>query len=46
VVFTLDPSGLQPTPVVIVGASLRRAGATLSVGHAITFCADFKLQKS
>ncbi len=46
VVFTLDPSGLQPTPVVIVGASLRRAGATLSVGHAITFCADFRLQKS
>lgn len=41
--FTLDPTGLRPTPVFVVGASLRTAGATLSVDHAQTFCADSKL---
>ena len=41
--FTLDPSGLSPTPVVIVGASLRRAGSSLSVDHAYQFCTDAKI---
>lgn len=40
VVFTLDPSDLAPSPVFIVGGSVRRAGANLSVDHAQTFCAD------
>lgn len=41
--FTLDPAGLRPSPVFVVGASLQTAGATLSVDHAQTFCADAKL---
>ncbi len=41
--FTLDPAGLNPVAVVSVGASLRNAGANLSVDHAQTFCADRKL---
>ncbi len=41
--FTLDPAGLNPSPVVIVGASLRKAGASLSVDHAHQFCADARL---
>ena len=44
VIFTLDPKGLTPEPVFIVGASLRRPGANLSVDHAYTFCADYKLR--
>lgn len=41
--FTLDPTGLNPSPVTIVGSSLRRAGSTLSVDHAYVFCADAKV---
>jgi hypothetical protein len=41
--FTLDPTGLIPAPVTVVGASLRRAGSTLSVDHAYSFCADARL---
>lgn len=43
VLFTLDPTGLVPAPVTIVGASLRRAGANLSVDHAYGFCADARI---
>lgn len=42
--FTLDATGLTPSRVSIIGASIRTAGANLSVGHAISFCADFKLR--
>lgn len=41
--FTLDPTGVDPSLVTIVGASLRKAGASLSVDHAYQFCADAKL---
>lgn len=41
--FTLDADGLTPASVFIVGASLRRAGSTLSVDHAYQFCADAKV---
>ena len=41
--FTLDPSGLAPVAVLIVGVSIRRAGANLSVDHAQSFCADARL---
>ncbi|MCX7560858.1 hypothetical protein OS190_14875 [Sulfitobacter sp. F26204] len=41
--FTLDPSGLNPVPVTIVGASLRRAGSSLSVDHAHQFCTDARI---
>lgn len=40
VAFTLDPTGLTPSSVIILGPSLARAGANLSVGHAFGFCAD------
>ena len=43
VTFTLDPAGLTPSRVTILGTSLARAGANLSVGHAYGFCADGKL---
>lgn len=41
--FTMDASGLTPRTVIIVGASLSRAGSNLSVGHAYRFCADARL---
>lgn len=41
--FTLDPAGLTPSSVFIVGTSLSRAGATLTVDHAHAFCADAKV---
>lgn len=41
--FTMDPSGLIPSNVLVLGASLRTAGASLSVDHAIGFCADSKV---
>lgn len=41
--FTLDPTGLTPSDVFIVGLSLTRKGARLSVDHALTFCADLRL---
>jgi hypothetical protein len=44
VTFTLDPTGLTPSRFLVVGGSVRRAGNTLSVDHAIGFCADFKLR--
>ncbi|WP_370400860.1 hypothetical protein [Sulfitobacter sp. JB4-11] len=43
VVFSLDPAGLTPSRVTILGASIRTAGANLSVDHAQGFCADHKL---
>lgn len=43
VAFTLDPSGLTPVAVTIVGASLRTPGGNLSVDHAFSFCADAKV---
>ncbi len=46
VAFTLDPEGLTPTSVFILGASLSRAGSNLSVGHALGFCADHKLLRN
>jgi hypothetical protein len=42
-VFTLDPTGLTPTPVLIVGFSVKQAGANLSVDHASLFCDDERL---
>ena len=41
--FTLDPTGLTPSRVSIVSASLRTPGASLSVYHAYVFCADHRL---
>lgn len=41
--FTMNPAGLVPSNVLVLGASLRTAGATLSVDHAIGFCADSKV---
>ncbi len=41
--FTLDPSGLTPSDVYIVGGSLNRAGARLSVDIALTYCADLRM---
>lgn len=41
--FTLNADGLSPRPVTIVGASLRTPGATLSVAHAQSFCADARV---
>lgn len=43
VAFTLDPTGLTPTSVLILSTSIARAGANLSIGHAYSFCADGKL---
>ncbi|WP_299411774.1 hypothetical protein [uncultured Sulfitobacter sp.] len=43
IVFTLNAAGLTPSSVTILGASLKKAGANLSVGHAYGFCADSKL---
>lgn len=44
VTFTLDPAGLTPSSVLILGNSIRRAGANLSLAHALSFCADFRLR--
>ncbi|SFS68679.1 hypothetical protein SAMN04488040_1558 [Sulfitobacter marinus] len=41
--FTLDPTGLTPVEVLIVGPSLNRQGSRLSVGHALSFCPDLYL---
>ena len=41
--FTLDPAGLAPRSVLIVGSSLQTAGSTLTVNHALGFCADAKV---
>ena len=43
VLFTLDPTGLQPRSVLLVGSSLTQAGYTLSAGHAYRFCADARI---
>ncbi len=43
VTFTLDPTGLDTSRVTIVGTSLSKRGATLSIDHALTFCADLRL---
>jgi hypothetical protein len=40
VLFTTDAAGLDPAPVFLVGASLARAGSSLSVDHALGFCRD------
>ncbi|MFD2738417.1 hypothetical protein ACFSUD_02430 [Sulfitobacter aestuarii] len=42
VAFTLDPTGLTPSSVLILGTSLRRPGANLSIDHAYSFCADLR----
>ncbi|ASM73324.1 MULTISPECIES: hypothetical protein [Roseobacteraceae] len=39
VTFALTPQGTVPRPTVFVGFSTRNAGSTLSVAHAVTFCA-------
>ncbi|MGB3247399.1 MAG: hypothetical protein WBB25_22930 [Sulfitobacter sp.] len=41
--FSLDPGGTTPSRVTILGVSIYTAGASLSVDHAIGFCADFRL---
>ena len=41
--FTLNSAGLTPKRVSILGSSIRKAGANLSVDHAYTFCADHRL---
>jgi hypothetical protein len=41
--FTLDSAGLTPSSILILGSSIRTAGANLSVDHAGQFCADSKL---
>ena len=46
VVFTLDPAGLTPRNVLIVGSSVREPGSNLSVDHAHIFCDDYKLRSS
>lgn len=38
--FTLSSDGLTPASVFVVDASLRQAGANLSVDHAYGFCSD------
>lgn len=43
IVFTLNSAGLTPSSAIILGSSISRAGANLSVGHAIGFCVDHKL---
>jgi len=43
VVFTLNPEGLTPTSVLVLGQSVKNAGANLAVGHAYSFCADHRL---
>lgn len=43
VAFTLNPAGLTPIAVSSLGASIRQAGANLSVAHASIFCNDFRL---
>ncbi|MEH6521706.1 hypothetical protein [Sulfitobacter sp.] len=45
VVFTVSPAGLTPSSAVILGTSISRAGANLSVGHAFGFCSDHKLSR-
>ena len=46
VVFTLQPGDLQPQQVLILGFSVKTAGASLSVGHAYSFCADTRLVRT
>jgi hypothetical protein len=46
VVFTLDATGLTPLGVLSVGASVSAPGSNLSVDHAGSFCADYKLRNS
>jgi len=36
--FTLDPSGLTPQSVLLIGASFRQAGTSMSVQHALSLC--------
>jgi hypothetical protein len=44
--FSLRPRGTTPGTVLILGRSIFTSGASLSVNHAIGFCADFKLRQS
>ncbi len=46
VAFTLDMGGLSLTSVSSLGASVKQPGANLSIGHALSFCADHKLLRS
>ena len=43
VVFTLDPTGLTPRSALVLGASISQPGSNLSVGHAYSFCADYRI---
>ncbi len=45
VVFTLNSAGLTPSSATLLGSSISRSGANLSVGHALGFCVDQKLQR-
>ncbi|MEW9919444.1 hypothetical protein AB2B41_07510 [Marimonas sp. MJW-29] len=38
--FTMDPTGLTPRRVLVVGMSLSAPGSNLSVDHALLFCQD------
>lgn len=46
VTFTLDPTGLDPTPARFIGASLKTPGSNLAVAHAYQFCADSRLVRT
>lgn len=46
VIFSLNPQGTTPVRASILGRSTSTAGSSLSVDHAISFCADFKLTSS
>lgn len=46
VVFSADPQGPTRGSVFITGQSLRQAGASLNLAHALGFCADAKSPRS
>ena len=46
VTFDLDASAITPQSVLIVGSSLRQAGANLTVDHAYQFCYDARITNS
>lgn len=44
--FSASPSGTTAQSVLILGSSVREAGSTLSVGHALSYCADRFLRRT
>lgn len=44
--FTLNAAELTPMSAALLGTSVSRPGSNLTVGHAISFCADHKLTRS